>query len=185
LSAAVGVDLPAAQRRRALALCTVRCVLSSALLLTVYFLLPVGGFEPGLSSLIVLSAGAAVFVVIFAWHVRSITRAAHPRLRAAEALVLSILLFIVIFSLAYVGLSDTSPSSFSEPLDHVGGLYFTIATLGTVGYGDIVPKSELARILVASQVLLDLAFVAVTVRTLLSASRRSLSSRTSGGDSGQ
>jgi len=53
-------------------------------------------------------------------------------------------------------------------------LYFTVVTLGTVGYGDIAPVSAGARITVSSQVMLDLVLIAVVVRLLTGAARRSL-----------
>jgi Ion channel. len=179
----VGLDSGSRARERRLAVlrCVLRCALSCAALLVVYFVLPIGGFGPGVGAIIALIVGGVIFILVFAWQLRSITRAADPRLRAIETLVMSIMLFVVIFSTAYLILSDFNAGSFSERLDRVGALYFPVVTLGTVGFGDIAAKSELARILVTVQVLLDLAFFAVIVRLVTTVSRRSIGSRATDG----
>jgi voltage-gated potassium channel len=112
-----------------------------------------------------------------------ILRADLPQLQAAEALSLAVPLFIVLFAGAYVSLSSLDPSSFTEHLDHTAGLYFTVVTLGTVGYGDITPRTHLARILVTVQVLVDLAFLALVVRLVVTTTRISL--RRGGPDPGE
>ena len=45
---------------------------------------------------------------------------------------------------------------FTERLDHTRVLYFTITVFSTVGFGDITPRADLARIIVSIQMLLDL-----------------------------
>jgi voltage-gated potassium channel len=70
--------------------------------------------------------------------------------------------------------SHSSPSSFSEPLDHTRALYFTITVLSTVGFGDITPRTDPTRIMVSIQMLLDLVLIGVVVRVIFSAARISL-----------
>jgi hypothetical protein len=65
-----------------------------------------------------------------------------------------------------------SGASFSEPMTRTDALYFTVTVFSTVGFGDIVPKSEAARVVLIFQMLGDIAILGAGVRILLSAVRR-------------
>ena len=43
---------------------------------------------------------------------------------------------------------------FSQKLDHSRALYFTITVFSTVGFGDITPTNDAARLAVGAQMLL-------------------------------
>jgi hypothetical protein len=105
--------------------------------------------------------------------VHAIMTANFPDLRAIEAVIVAFAVFIVLFALLYLGVSQSSPSNFSEPLDRVNTLYFTVTILATVGFGDIVARSDLARLIVTVQMLLDLALIAIVVRVFFSVARAS------------
>ncbi|HLY61464.1 MAG TPA: potassium channel family protein, partial [Terriglobia bacterium] len=47
-------------------------------------------------------------------------------------------------------------------------LYFSLITLSTVGYGDIVPLSGMARILTALEGVTGVLYIAITVALLVS-----------------
>jgi hypothetical protein len=64
--------------------------------------------------------------------------------------------------------------SFTEHLDRVGALYYTVSTLSTVGFGDIAARSDAARILVTVQMLFDLALIGVLVRLVILVTRAGL-----------
>jgi voltage-gated potassium channel len=51
-------------------------------------------------------------------------------------------------------------------------LYFTVTVFSTVGFGDITPKTDMARIVAMVQMLADLAVIAVVVRMILGAATR-------------
>lgn len=59
--------------------------------------------------------------------------------------LLLIMLTTLILWLDRDGLRDTAYPG--EPLDFIAVLYYTVVTLTTVGYGDIVPVSDLARLI--------------------------------------
>jgi hypothetical protein len=59
----------------------------------------------------------------------------------------------------------------------VGALYFTVAVFTTVGFGDIVARSDPARALVTVQMLLDLVILGGLVRAIIGASRIGLERR--------
>ena len=52
-------------------------------------------------------------------------------------------------------------------------LYFTVTIFSTVGFGDITPKTDLARLVTTVQMLADLAVIAVVVRLILGTASRS------------
>jgi voltage-gated potassium channel len=79
--------------------------------------------------------------------------------------------YIVIFwALAFVIIYGTFGAifygeEFSPPIDnYIKALYFTVATITTVGYGDITPASDEARLFAASLILVGVAiFLSVSV----------------------
>lgn len=58
--------------------------------------------------------------------------------------------FILMFTfmIIYKIINMIDENSFSSKLNNIDTLYFTIMTQMTVGYGEIVPKSQLAKMLV-------------------------------------
>jgi voltage-gated potassium channel len=164
-------------RRRAVITTTGRSVLAFAVVLGVYFLLPVGEWASDAATLVRLALGVLFFGAVLAWQIRQILRSSVPALQAVEALIVAIPTFIVVYASTYLSVESAAPGSFSEPLDKPAALYFTIVTLGTVGYGDIAPVSTVARMAVSSQILLDLVLIAVVLRLLTGAARRSLDRR--------
>ena len=68
-------------------------------------------------------------------------------------------------------LSQASTTHFSEPLNHTGALYLAITVFSTVGFGDITPEDDLARIVMSIQMLLDLVVIGAVVRLLTTAAK--------------
>lgn len=61
-------------------------------------------------------------------------------------------------------LSKMNPHNFNVALTKLDSFYLTITTMATVGYGDIYPKSELARICVSAQIIIGVAFIAFIIQ---------------------
>ncbi len=163
-----GLD-SAVRRRRVLASMT-RMAVTAVLLVTLYGLLPAAS-QSGTGVVVKLVIGLVVFVLLLGWQVRTILQAQHPELRAAEALAVAGLLLIILFAFTYLSLSHDRPSNFSQPLNKISAVYFSVSILSTVGFGDITGKSDLARLLVTVQILLDFVLVFGIVRALLFAAR--------------
>jgi hypothetical protein len=165
------------ERRRALALTTLRSVAFFVVIMGIYFLVPVGDWGGDGIGALRLALGVLLFAAVLGWQIRQIFRSSVPALQAIEALIVAIPTFIVVYAGTYANISSAFPGSFTQPLDKTAALYFTIVTLGTVGYGDIAPVSAGARLTVSSQVMLDLVLIALVVRLLATAAKRSLDRR--------
>ena len=168
-------ELSRRERRRAILDTAVRATLRVAVIVGLYFVVPLGGGAGDALPLTRAAFGAAIFVAMMTWQVRRILSADVPELRAIESLAVVLPLFLVVCAWTYVTLSHLDARSFSEVLSRSSGLYFTVITFGTVGFGDISPRTDLARLLVSGQVLVDLGFLAVVVRIFLGAARKSRS----------
>ena len=164
-------DLPVRERRRAVIRSLVRFVSIFAVIIAGYYLLPLSGVSGGAVAIARLVLGAMLFIAVMGWEVHRIVTADLPELRAAESLAIAVPFFLTTYAAAYVTLSALSPGSFTQAMNRTGGLYFSVVTFGTVGYGDIAPVSDLARILVITQVLGDLVFIALVLRIVANASR--------------
>ncbi len=67
--------------------------------------------------------------------------------------------YVGLFANIYLSFSYTSQQAFREPLSP----YFTVTVLATVDFGDIAPRTDVARIIVSVQMLLDLVLLGALV----------------------
>jgi hypothetical protein len=156
------------QRRVLVAKAILRSLATSVLLVTLYYVLPFD-HPSDVSSAIVLAIGLAGVIVVMTWQLIAILRSDHPASRAIEALGLVLPLFLLVFSTAYFLMSEYAPSDFTQHLTRTDSLYFTVTTFATVGFGDITPTSQVARLVVTGQIVIDLAIIGIGVRLLTSA----------------
>ncbi|MGD0313983.1 MAG: potassium channel family protein [Acidimicrobiales bacterium] len=149
-----------------------RAVVTTAVLLAAYYLLPVehrAHQSPALRLVVAL----ALFVVVLANEIRLISTHERPQLRAAVAMATVIPLFLVLFAWIYLTMSHADPRAFvGGMLSRSSALYFTVTVFSTVGFGDITPKTDPARLVVTVQMLADLAVLAVVIRLIFSAVTR-------------
>ena len=149
--------------------------LSWALILGAFFVLPIG-HESGLRVVIRLGVVISLIGALLAWQIRRISVAELPELRAAEALGIVVAALLVAYSAIYLSLSHDAASNFSQRLDQPRALCFTITVFSTVGFGDITPRTDPARLIVATQMLLDLALIGACVRLILNVAKSSFDS---------
>ena len=161
-------ELSRAARRRVVAASVLRSVASVTLLLVLYYVAPLDG-PLSLGTLITFGLGLLVFAGVTAWQVRAIIRSDVPVLRAMQALATGVILLLVLYASLYSAIAYNQPDSFTQTLSRTDGLYFTVTVFATVGFGDITPRSELARIVTTTQMLFGLVVFGLIVRTLISA----------------
>lgn len=73
---------------------------------------------------------------------------------------------VALFALADFIVATTMPGQFHDLRTRTDALYFTMATLATVGYGDVHAQGQLARFLVTVQILFNLIVLATALRLL-------------------
>lgn len=76
----------------------------------------------------------------------------------AEGLLITALVSIAFFATVYYRMSE-QPGQFSGLVTRTDGLYFTLVTAATVGYGDIHPSGQGARIAVMINIAFNLVFL--------------------------
>jgi len=118
---------------------------------------------------LLLVAALVLFAVLVAVQVRGILRSRRPRLRAIQALIVGVPLLIVLFAATYCTVDAQQAGAFSETLSRTDGLYFTVTVFATVGFGDISPVTQLARVLVTVQMLIGLLTVGVIAKVVFGA----------------
>lgn len=154
-----------------------RCLTTITILVAAYFLLPFTRRDVDVTNLVI---GLSAVTAVFALQIRSITRSDHPRLRAVEALTTTMPLFLLMYSATYFVIEESAPGSFSESLTRTDALYFTLTVFSTVGFGDIVARTEPARILVMTQMVGNILAVGVATRILFGAVEAAVRRQTSG-----
>jgi voltage-gated potassium channel len=173
-------DLDRTQRRWALVRSGATIAGALALLLGALYLLPFDHLSSE-RSVVRLGVVVALVAAVFILQVRRISHAELPELRAVEALGIVIGVFLVGFSIIYLSMSRANAHTFTQVLDPTRALYFTISVFSTVGFGDITPRTNTARLVVSAQMLLDLAIIGIVVRMILTAARTRIAPGTNGG----
>jgi hypothetical protein len=118
-----------------------------------------------------------VLAGIVAWQVRAIIGSEFPRVRVLQALFVAVPFYVLIFAAAYFLIATSGDTNFAEPLSRTDALYFTVTVLSTVGFGDITPRSEMARLVVTVQMIANLILIGLGARTLLGAAQLGLQRR--------
>ena len=161
-------ELDRKQKRRETIRTSLTVTLAWIVLLGAYYAVPFDDRD-GTTALLRLIVGLLAFVLILALQLRRVRNDDLPEQRAIQALGVAIPLFLIAFAAFYLSLSQVSADNFSEPLDHTDSLYLVVTLFSTVGFGDITPRTELTRVVVSAQMLLDLVVIGAVVRLLLNA----------------
>ena len=173
--------LSPAQRRRVVGFAVLRSLLAVVVLITVYFTIPLDRLSRPVA-VAGLIGGLLVVALLLIYQIRATARSPYPGLRAVESLGASAPLLILLFAVAHYLLDLTHPGSYSEAMTRLDALYFSVTMFTTVGFGDITPVSELARVIAVVQMLASLIFLGVVARVLFGAAVNGRRSRTGDDD---
>lgn len=163
---------PSARRRRRIVE-LLWTALSAVPLLTLYYLAPLDG-RLDVSTLIGFALGLVAFALVIVWQVRAIVSSDAPRLRTVRAVVIGVSTLLVVFAATYSVISTNRPDSFSEPLSRTDALYFTLTVFATVGFGDIAPRTDFARIITMVQMITGLIAVGLLGKIVFAAMQKGL-----------
>ncbi len=172
-------ELPASARRKLAVISLLRSLLVSVVIVVGYFLLPMDHLLGAAGGILVVGLAAIGWLLV--WQLREVARSPYPRIRLVAALTISIPLFFTFFATVYYLMDRSSPGTFNQPLSRLDALYFVVTVFATVGFGDIVARSETARAVVLVQMLGDLVIVGFVARAFVHALNTGLR-RLGGGD---
>jgi voltage-gated potassium channel len=162
-------DLTRAQRRRGITLGLLRALGVSAVLIALYYLAPLDRLT-GVALLAAMIIGLLALAAMTAYQVWAILRAAYPGIRAIQALATTVPLYLLLFAATYFLMSYTDTSNFNVyALTRTDTIYFTVTVFATVGFGDISPASQVARLVVTAQMILNLIVLGLGVRLIVGA----------------
>ncbi len=139
-------------------------VRSSAVLactLLIYYGLPLTrpDTSSGVVGFLVFLAGVAGLVVLISHQVRRFTMHISQARTRVFGLLSVLYIVVVFFALSYYLLERGDPDQFAGLTTRTDALYFSIVTLGTVGYGDVHPTGQEARIAAMVQIVFDLVVI--------------------------
>jgi voltage-gated potassium channel len=162
-------SLPRTERRRLVAVGLVRALTTTVVAVAAYYLLPLKNLA-GISLGVVLAVGLLVLAAVVAYQVRAIIRHPHSAVRAIEALAITVPVFLLLFAATYFMMEQTNPDNFNvDSLTRTDSLYFTVTVFATVGFGDITATSQVARVVVIAQMILDLLVLGLVVKVFVGA----------------
>ena len=166
-------DLTPRERRREVARSSAYVVVAWVVLLGVFYAIPTG-VSSNAGDLARVIIVVVLLGAVLAWQTYRIMRADFPELRAGVALGVVVPLFFVLFATTYLSMSDASGTTFTQGLDQTRALYFTITIFSTVGFGDITPATDPARLVVSAQMILGLLLIGGVVKVLSGAAKQAI-----------
>ncbi len=176
-------ELTHKQLRREILKTAVTCLVFTATIVGTYFTLPFDSLKWDGQAVTRMLVGLVLFGIVLTFFIRRILASEIPQLRAAETLIISLAFFLCFYASVYLEISNHNPQTFNQVLSHSSALYFTIVTFGTVGFGDISANSDLARLLVSAQIILDVVFIAALAKSVVFASQFTLKRDSEGSES--
>jgi voltage-gated potassium channel len=164
-------DFALVRSRARLIAAVVRSLLSVTLMLVVYYQAPLD--RPITAWLVVwLILGVIALAGALGWQLVTIMKSDTPRLRAAETIAIGLPFLLICYAAMYSLLSVNQPASFTQKLGRTDALYFTMTVFSTIGFGDIAPVTEVARIVTMTQMVAGLIAVGVVAKLVVGAVKR-------------
>jgi voltage-gated potassium channel len=111
--------------------------------------------------------GMAIGTVVLAWAITGqVRRHLSGDADDLQALVALLALVLVLFAFGFYTLERASPGQIDGLRTRVDALYFTLATMATVGYGDVHAVGQVARAIVSAQMIFNIVFVGALAAVL-------------------
>ena len=135
--------------------------LSGALLF--YYFVPLGNEDHPLWRWAVFIIGLTVLILLIVRQLaKQLNAGSDPGVRV-RSLIALLYPVVVLFALTYYLIHTTDPTQFVDLATRTDALYYTVITLGTVGYGDVHAAGQLARVISMIQVAFDLVVIGALI----------------------
>jgi len=141
-------------------------VLTIVVPVVAFFLLPLDSEFGELIAAMLVIAAAASLVPLSIRQAQTVLTSPDPLFDATRCIVSALVFLVVAFSSAYFVLAanyDNQVKGLDTKLD---AIYFTITSLATVGFGDITATGQTGRAIVSSQMVVNFAVLAVSLRVV-------------------
>ncbi|MEV5480448.1 MULTISPECIES: potassium channel family protein [Streptomyces] len=128
----------------------------------------------------------ALIIPLSAASLIAANRVAPRRPRLAAWLAMTLAVVAGGFAAEYRVIENINSGQFSNLHSGLDALYFSVTVMATVGFGDVHPQGSLAKLIVTTQMLVDLVGVAVVLAVIAevaSASRRQRAEASEGNES--
>lgn len=142
-------------------------------LVAAYAAAPMSGRNRAWGLVVGLGAMTAVIPVLVR-RIRAVLETDKPVAEAVAALVMTSTLIVVGSASAYFSLASARPGQFRGLVTKLDAVYFAVVVMSTVGFGDIAPTGQDARLLVTLHIVVTVSFLGGAVRLLTWAARRRL-----------
>lgn len=137
------------------------------LMTAIYFIAPLGHDDP--LPVPVAATAILIAVAVMAFLIGNQVRRTFVDSTSIRLARLTTLLSITIFAFAlgYFILERSSPGEVSGLHTRLDSLYFTLVTIGTIGYGDIHPEGQAARGISCVQIIFNAIYIGALIRIIL------------------
>ncbi|MFI1107249.1 potassium channel family protein [Streptomyces physcomitrii] len=106
----------------------------------------------------------AVVAGLLLWHIKQVLRE-HTDSHSGLVIAFLVCLSVLVFSAGYFVLAQ-EPGQMGGLRTRLDALYFTVTTLATVGYGDISPRGQAARLVTILQISYTFVFLTAAATAL-------------------
>ncbi|MET8216078.1 potassium channel family protein [Streptomyces hirsutus] len=139
---------------------------AATVLVTAYFLLPLDDLGPRRPTLswTLFGLTLALIATLLLQQIGHVLLD-HPHARPGLVIPLLMSLSILVFATAYQALAQR-PGELIGLDTRLDALYFTLVTLATIGYGDITPHGQAARLVAILQILYTFIFLTAAATAL-------------------
>ncbi|HKH06637.1 MAG TPA: potassium channel family protein [Acidimicrobiales bacterium] len=106
--------------------------------------------------------------------IRAVLATDKPVAEAIAALIMTSTLIVVGSASAYFSLESSRPGQFRGLETKLDAVYFAVVVMSTIGFGDIAPTGQAARLLATLHIVVTVSLVGAAVRLLGWAARQRL-----------
>jgi voltage-gated potassium channel len=147
-----------------------RPILSAVGLLVAYYAFPVKFGESttiAVASLLLTAAGLSLLAAMMVKELQNVRHG--DEIKSPRILSMALILLVMAFSLSFFLLNQVQPNQIADLESKTDALYFTLATMATVGFGDVHAEGQVARALVCGLIVFNVVVVATLFRAYATA----------------